>query len=40
VNDPQEKKDLLDDPALKEKMVSRFNAFRRELRTVEVKPTR
>lgn len=38
--DPEEKRDLLDDPDLKEKVLGRFKAFRRNLRTVEVKPTR
>ncbi len=36
--DPGEKHDLLDDPELKEKVVSRFKAFRRDLRVVRVKP--
>lgn len=36
--DPGEKRDLLDDAALKEKMVARYRAFRRELREVVVRP--
>jgi arylsulfatase A-like enzyme len=36
--DPGEKHDLLDDPELKDKVVSRFKAFRRDLRAVRVKP--
>jgi arylsulfatase A-like enzyme len=36
--DAAEKHDLLDDPAVKEKVVSRFKAFRRDLRVVAVKP--
>ena len=36
--DPAEKTDLLDDQALSDPVISRFKAFRRELRTVNVKP--
>ncbi|HEY6562669.1 MAG TPA: sulfatase-like hydrolase/transferase [Polyangiaceae bacterium] len=36
--DPAEKHDLLDEPEQKEKVVSRFKAFRRDLRVVRVKP--
>jgi len=36
--DAAEKHDLLDDPQLKDQVVSRFKAFRRELRVVPVKP--
>jgi arylsulfatase A-like enzyme len=36
--DPGEKKSLLDDAELKERLLSRYKAFRRELREVVVKP--
>ena len=36
--DPAEKKDLLDDAALKEKVMGRYRAFFKELREVKVKP--
>lgn len=36
--DPGEKKDLLDDKALAERMVTRYRAFRKELREVVVRP--
>jgi arylsulfatase A-like enzyme len=36
--DPGEKKDLLDDAALKEKVMGRYRAFVKELREVKVKP--
>ncbi len=36
--DPGEAHDLLDDPALREAVMARFQAFRRGLRVVEVKP--
>lgn len=36
--DPEEKKDLLDDAELKEKVNGRFKAFRRKLKTVTVRP--
>lgn len=37
--DPGEKKDLLDDKDLEKRVIGRFNAFRRRLREVYVKPT-
>jgi choline-sulfatase len=36
--DPGEKKDLLDDAALKDRMMGQFKAFRRSLREVYVRP--
>ncbi|MBK7585834.1 MAG: hypothetical protein IPI67_37325 [Myxococcales bacterium] len=36
--DPAEKKDLLDDAALKEKVMGRYRAFVKGLREVKVKP--
>ncbi|GMV12197.1 MAG: sulfatase [Myxococcales bacterium] len=36
--DPAEKKDLLDDAALKEKVMGRYRAFLKELREVKVRP--
>lgn len=36
--DPAEKKDLLDDAELKDKVMGRFKAFRRKLRIVPVRP--
>jgi hypothetical protein len=35
--DPEEKKDLLDDPALKEKIVGEYRAFKKALHPVVVK---
>ncbi|MEB2324251.1 MAG: sulfatase-like hydrolase/transferase, partial [Sorangiineae bacterium] len=37
-SDPAEKKDLLDDEAMKAKVMDRFKAFRRQLREVVVRP--
>jgi hypothetical protein len=36
--DPQEEKDLLEDAELREKVMERFKAFRRDLREVKVRP--
>jgi len=36
--DPGETRDLLDDPAIREPVMARFQAFRRALRGVEVRP--
>jgi arylsulfatase A-like enzyme len=37
--DPEEKRDLLDDAAVREPLVERYKAFRRSLREVRVRPT-